>query len=89
MTEIIGIRFKEVGKVYFFSPGKLKLNTGDKVIVETARGIECGEVVIPNRMVEDDRVVQPLKTIMRVVTDADLKTLEDNKKKELDTEKKY
>ena len=82
MTEIIGIRFKEVGKVYFFSPGKLKLNTGDKVIVETARGIECGEVVIPNRMVEDDRVVQPLKTIMRVVTDADLKTLEDNKKKE-------
>ena len=82
MTEIIGIRFKEVGKVYFFSPGKLKLNTGDKVIVETARGIECGEVVIPNRMVEDDRVVQPLKTIMRVVTDADLKTLEENKKKE-------
>jgi len=82
MTEIIGIRFKEVGKVYFFSPGKLKLNTGDKVIVETARGIECGEVVIPNRMVEDDRVVQPLKTIIRVVTDADLKTLEENKKKE-------
>ncbi len=82
MTEIIGIRFKEVGKVYFFSPGKMKLNTGDKVIVETARGVECGEVVIPNRMVEDDHVVQPLKTIMRVVTDADLKTLEENKKKE-------
>ena len=82
MTEIIGIRFKEVGKVYFFSPGKKKLNAGDKVIVETARGVECGEVVIPNRMVEDDRVVQPLKTIMRTVTDADLKTLEDNKAKE-------
>ncbi len=82
MTEIIGIRFKEVGKIYFFSPGKSKLNTGDKVIVETARGVECGEVVIPNRMVEDDRVVQPLKAIMRKVTDTDLKTLEENKKKE-------
>ncbi len=82
MTEIIGIRFKEVGKVYFFSPGKKQLNAGDKVIVETARGVECGEVVIPNRMVEDDRVVQPLKTIMRTVTDADLKTLEENKAKE-------
>ncbi len=82
MTEIIGIRFKEVGKVYFFSPGKKKLNAGDKVIVETARGVECGEVVIPNRMVEDDRVVQPLKTIMRTVTEADLKTLEENKVKE-------
>ncbi len=82
MTEIIGIRFKEVGKVYFFSPGKKKLNAGDKVIVETARGVECGEVVIPNRMIEDDRVVQPLKTIMRTVTDADLKTLEENKAKE-------
>ncbi len=82
MTEIIGIRFKEVGKVYFFSPGKKKLNAGDKVIVETARGVECGEVVISNRMVEDDRVVQPLKTIMRTVTDADLKTLEENKIKE-------
>ncbi|MBR4112251.1 MAG: stage 0 sporulation family protein [Ruminiclostridium sp.] len=82
MTEIIGIRFKEVGKVYFFSPGKKKLSAGEKVIVETARGVECGEVVIPNRMVEDDRVVQPLKTIMRTVTDADLRTLEENKKKE-------
>ncbi len=82
MTEIIGIRFKEVGKVYFFSPGKKKLSAGEKVIVETARGVECGEVVIPNRMVEDDRVVQPLKTIMRTVTDADLKTLEENKAKE-------
>ena len=83
MTEIIGIRFKEVGKVYFFSPGKKKLSAGEKVIVETARGVECGEVVIPNRMVEDDRVVQPLKTIMRTVTDADLRTLEENEKNEL------
>ncbi len=82
MTEIIGIRFKEVGKVYFFSPGKKKLSAGEKVIVETARGVECGEVVIPNRMVEDDRVVQPLKTIMRTVTENDLRILEENKKKE-------
>ena len=53
MTEIIGIRFKEIGKVYYFAPGNIKVAQGDRVIVETARGVECGEVVIPNRMVDD------------------------------------
>ena len=82
MTEIIGIRFKEVGKVYYFSPGNKKVAAGAKVIVETARGVECGEVVIPNRMVEDSAVVQPLKTIMRVATKEDEKTLQENAAKE-------
>lgn len=82
MTEIIGIRFKEVGKVYYFSPGNKKVAAGERVIVETARGVECGEVVIPNRMVEDSTVVQPLKTIMRVATKEDEKTLQENAAKE-------
>ena len=82
MTEIIGIRFKEVGKVYYFSPGNKKVAAGAKVIVETARGVECGEVVIPNRMVDDSAVVQPLKTIMRVATKEDEKTLRENAAKE-------
>lgn len=82
MTEIIGIRFKEVGKVYYFSPGNKKVAAGARVIVETARGVECGEVVIPNRMVEDSAVVQPLKTIMRVATKEDEKTLQENAAKE-------
>lgn len=82
MTEIIGIRFKEVGKVYYFSPGNRKVAAGAKVIVETARGVECGEVVIPNRMVDDSAVVQPLKTIMRVATKEDEKILLENAAKE-------
>ena len=84
MTEIIGIRFKEVGKVYYFSPGNKKLKVGDKVIVETARGVECGEVVIENRTVEDKEVVQPLKPIMRRVTPEDEKRIRDNEAKEVD-----
>ena len=57
MTEIIGVRFKSVGKVYYFSPGELKINQGDSVIVETARGVECGEVVCGNREVDDDTLL--------------------------------
>lgn len=82
MTEIIGVRFKDVGKVYYFSPAGEKLKTGDRVIVETARGIECGEVVIANRSIEDEKVVQPLKAIIRTATADDLETLEKNRLKE-------
>ena len=49
MAEVIGVRFKEVGKVYYFDPGKATLKTGDTVIVETSRGVECGKVAIPNK----------------------------------------
>ena len=82
MTEIIGIRFKEIGKVYYFAPGKIKVIQGDKVIVETARGVECGEVVIPNRMVEENTIVAPLKPIIRKATADDYKQMKDNEAKE-------
>ena len=84
MTEIIGIRFKEVGKVYYFSPGNKKVQVGDRVIVETARGVECGEVVIGNREVDDKEVVQPLKPIIRLVTPEDEKHIRENEAKEAD-----
>ena len=87
MTEIIGVRFKSVGKMYYFSPGDLKTEVGTKVIVETARGVECGEVVIPNKMLEDDRITAPLKTVIRIASDSDLKIIEQNRKKEQDAMK--
>ena len=79
MTEVIGVRFKEVGKVYYFSPGKLKIAVGERVIVETARGVECGTVVIGNFMAEDDDIVHPLKEIFRIATQQDMQMLEKNK----------
>ena len=82
MKEIVGVRFKEGGKIYYFSPGKLKTSTGDMVIVETVRGVECGEVVIPNRKIEEFELAAPLKPIMRIATQSDLKTLERNKRRE-------
>lgn len=82
MTEIIGVRFKDVGKIYYFSPAGKKITLNDRVIVETARGIECGEVVIENRMVDDSKVVQPLKAIIRVATKEDMEVLEKNRERE-------
>ena len=82
MTEIIGVRFKDVGKIYYFSPNNNTVNCGSHVIVETARGVECGEVVIANREIEDDKVVQPLKSIIRIATDKDLETQKKNREKE-------
>ena len=68
MAEIIGVRFKEVGKVYYFDPLDNKLNTGDRVIVETARGLECGEVATPNKTVDDAEISHPLhKLVMKLV----------------------
>lgn len=80
MAEIVGVRFKKVGKVYYFSPKGYKLELGTKVIVETARGIECGEVVISNKECND--IVQPLKEVIRVANSEDFKIIENNKKKE-------
>lgn len=82
MTEIIGVRFKDVGKIYYFSPNNKKVECGCSVIVETARGVECGEVVIGNREVDDSKVVQPLKSIMRIATEKDLETQAKNREKE-------
>ena len=61
MAEVIGVRFKNVGKVYYFDPAGNRLRKGDKVIVETTRGIECGEVAMENRQIGDESLVQPLK----------------------------
>ena len=82
MTEIIGVRFKSAGKVYYFSPGELSILSGDRVIVETARGVECGEVVLGNKQVEDEEIVAPLKAVIRITTEEDLKTVELNNEKE-------
>ena len=64
MTEVIGVRFKQVGKVYYFAPNGEPLRLGEKVIVETSRGIECGEVAMLSRQVKDEDVVKPLKTVI-------------------------
>lgn len=82
MKEIVGIRFKSVGKIYYFSPGDIKAQVGDHAIVETVRGVECGEVVIANRQIEDNVISSPLKPIIRIADENDLKTVEKNRQKE-------
>lgn len=82
MTEVIGVRFKDVGKVYYFSPLKEQYKLHDFVIVETSRGVECGEVVIENRFVDDNEIVSPLKSVTRKATDTDLEIVKKNKEKE-------
>lgn len=82
MVEVIGVRFKETGKIYYFDPCETKIKKGDAVIVETARGIECGEVAMDNRMVEEDSIIQPLKKLIRMATDEDITIVEKNKEKE-------
>lgn len=82
MTEVIGVRFKEVGKIYYFDPEGEKFKKNTKVIVETSRGVECGEVVLPNCVVSDDELVLPLKKVIRAATEDDIKIVEENRKKE-------
>ncbi|MBQ3330076.1 MAG: stage 0 sporulation family protein [Ruminococcus sp.] len=82
MAEVIGVRFKEVGKVYYFDPNHLKLKQDTVVIVETSRGIECGRVAIANKEVPDEEIVHPLKKVIRVATKDDMRRLEENARKE-------
>jgi cell fate regulator YaaT (PSP1 superfamily) len=82
MAEVVGVRFKTVGKVYYFDPDGNKLKKGDKVIVETARGVECGEIAMENRQISDEELVQPLKKLIRVATADDMKRVEENHRKE-------
>lgn len=82
MATVIGIRFREVGKLYYFSPGKKEVKLGDKVIVETTRGMECGTVIFGNRKLNDENINQPLKEILRVATKEDLQKVEENKERE-------
>ena len=84
MTEIIGVRFKNSGKVYYFDPEGKKYNKEQSVIVETARGVEMGVVAIANKMSDDDNIVSPLKPVLRAATEKDFKQAEENVQKEKD-----
>lgn len=82
MTKVIGVRFRQAGKVYFFAPGKLHIKKGDKVIVETARGVEFGSVVAGPKEIPDEEIMQPLKSVIRIATEEDKKSEEKNREKE-------
>ena len=81
MTKVVGIRFKPVGKIYYFNPEDIKLTPGDGVIVETTRGIEYGTVVLTDKEIDEQEFNMPIKSILRKATDADLATAEENKRK--------
>ena len=82
MTKVIGVRFRTAGKIYFFSPGNFEVKRGDQVIVETARGVEFGNVVMGPKEVKDEEITQPLKTVIRLATEDDRRVEEKNRKKE-------
>ena len=84
MIKVIGVRFRTAGKVYFFDPGKLEIKQGDHVIVETARGIEYGTVIGAPREIEADKVVQPLKSVLRIANQKDDEQEASNRQKEKD-----
>jgi len=81
MTKVVGIRFKPVGKIYYFNPEDITLKPGDGVIVETARGVEYGTVVISDKEIDEEEFNMPIKSVLRKATDADIKTAEENKKR--------
>ena len=78
MAEVIGVRFKNTGKVYYFDPDGKTVEVGGYAVVETARGIECGEIAMENREVPDDSIVQPLKKLIRVATKEDMRRVAEN-----------
>ncbi len=82
MITIIGVRFKRAGKIYYFDPKGEQFCSGQGVIVETVRGIEYGTVVIPNKMIEEDEAVMPVKEIIRAASETDLEVYNSNKEKE-------
>ena len=82
MKNIVGVRFKKPGKIYFFDPGNIEIKMGDSVIVETAMGDELGEVVIAKRELPDEKITNPLKKVLRIATSHDLKSLEMYRAKE-------
>ena len=81
MAFVIGVRFREVGKIYYFDPDGNELEKGEYVIVETSRGIECGEVAMANRLISDDDISFPLKKLIRKATSEDIEKVRENKKK--------
>ena len=82
MVKVVGIRFRNAGKIYYFGPGNLELKAGMHAIVETARGVEIGTVITGPREVSEESVIQPLKPVIRIATEADEKQAEKNREKE-------
>ena len=82
MVNVVGVRFKSVGKIYYFDPENIEIKKGDSVIVETSRGVEFGSVVLANKEISEDEIVSPLKKVLRKATDDDIKIMLDNKEKE-------
>ena len=82
MAKVVGVRFKDFGKVYYFDPAGMNFEIDERVIVETSRGVECGEIALEPKEVSDSEIVRPLKKIVRKATEADIKKLEENLKKE-------
>ena len=78
-VEIVGVNFREAGKIYFFSPGELKLSVGERVIVETSRGVEMGTVKVANKIVSSSEIVSPLKPVTRCATPSDIQHYEKNR----------
>lgn len=84
MVDVVGVRFRTAGKIYYFDPCGLEMKKADKVIVETARGVECGDVVAANHQVPDEQVVAPLKNVIRKANEEDLKHVQENRQKEVE-----
>lgn len=84
MINVVGIRFKKAGKIYYFDPDNIELEVDSPVIVETARGIEYGLVALKNKEISESEIVTPLKKVMRVATEEDIKQNLDNKQKEIE-----
>ena len=82
MIKVVGVRFKKAGKIYYFDPERKWINNGDFVIVETIRGIEYGQVVVGPKMVKEENIVQPLKKVLRLATEEDIRINRENKEKE-------
>lgn len=82
MATVIGIRFKDAGKIYYFDPGDFEIEAGDFAIVETVRGVEYGEVVLSKRELSDDEIVKPLKKVIKKADETDARKVAENKQKE-------
>lgn len=82
MAKVIGVRFRKAGKIYYFNPKHYRVSVGEAVIVETARGVEYGKVVLPFQEIDDSEITPPLKEVMRIATDKDAKIEDENRIKE-------
>lgn len=82
MTKVVGVRFSDTGKMYYFDPKGFDIKNGQEIIVETANGLEFGKASTGVKLVDDDEVVSPLKPVIRIATDEDRKKVEENKRKE-------